>query len=128
MLTNSAASQHAGEVDQREFGGSKMRATATMGKAIGQNAEHPETFLRKHAKEQVLPQRESSRTGITCCHNPSLLMVSLCFSSKEACFISWPAAAACPADMLLHQLQCTVIRAATRMLQQQHKKSCQHQT
>ncbi|WIA21702.1 hypothetical protein OEZ85_000868 [Tetradesmus obliquus] len=52
-------SRHAGEVDPRDFGASKIRATATMGKAIGQNAEHPEAFLRKHAKEPVLPQPTS---------------------------------------------------------------------
>jgi hypothetical protein len=39
-----------------------------MGKAIGQNAEHPEAFLRKHAKEPVLPQREHQQqlSAYTC--------------------------------------------------------------
>jgi hypothetical protein len=29
-----------------------------MGRANGLNAEHPYGFLRKHAKEPVLPERE----------------------------------------------------------------------
>jgi hypothetical protein len=62
-----------------------MRATATMGKAIGQNAEHPETFLRKHAKEPVLPQRKFSRTGTTCCHMPSLLASIVLLTSYRYC-------------------------------------------
>eukprot|EP00775_Hariotina_reticulata_P001566 gene1566-1906_t len=51
-------SQHPGSVGPKEFGGTKIRATATMGKPNGVNAEDPAAFLKKHAKEPVLPELE----------------------------------------------------------------------
>lgn len=49
-----------------------------MGKAIGQNAEQPEAFLRKHAKEPVLPQRECQRRpAATTPHNITIFMSQL---------------------------------------------------
>jgi hypothetical protein len=51
--------QFSATVEEKTFSGSApRRAAATMGRANGLNAEHPYGFLRKHAKEPVLPERE----------------------------------------------------------------------
>jgi hypothetical protein len=49
--------QHPGDVAPKGFGSGSIKPTATMGKPIGANKEHPQQFLRKHAKEPVLPAR-----------------------------------------------------------------------
>ncbi|KAF8059723.1 hypothetical protein HT031_005131 [Scenedesmus sp. PABB004] len=49
-------SAHPGEVDPAALGGPRPRAAATFGRPPGGNAEHPDAFLRSHAKEPLLPE------------------------------------------------------------------------
>ncbi len=60
---------------ENEFHDTAAGQCANMGRPNGCNAHHPAVFLRKHAQEPVLPQRE---WGMSCTNIRSCLMETGC--------------------------------------------------
>jgi hypothetical protein len=77
--------QHPGDIDPKKYGSGSIKATATMGKPLGQNASSPKAYIKKHAKEPVLPERKPGSYAEGFCVCPQAAVEKEMVAERSAC-------------------------------------------